>query len=43
MINVENVYDEDKFLKKEHVLNLMDWIDKQGHLPKFDGKFFIIK
>lgn len=42
IVKVEDVYNADKNLKKDHVLSLMDWIDKQGHLPKFSGKLRII-
>lgn len=39
IVDVEEVYQIEKELKKEHVLQLMEWVEKQPHLPKFSGKY----
>lgn len=41
IVDVEKVYNEEKDLKKEHVKQLMEWADKQPHLPKISGKYGI--
>lgn len=38
VVDIEDVYNEDKELKKEHVKQLMQWMKKQQHLPNFNGK-----
>lgn len=36
--NVENEYKKNKDLKKEDIIALKEWMDKQTHLPKISGK-----
>lgn len=44
IVDVEDLYSEDKELKKEHVKQLIEWNEKQAHLPKFSGKLsFLLK
>lgn len=37
--NVNDVYEEFKDAKRQDVQSLLDWIEKQPHLPKIKGNF----
>lgn len=39
LVDVESQYAKDKNLKKEDVEALLDWVNKQPHLPKINGKW----
>lgn len=37
-LDVNEIYNRDKNLKKEDVSALLEWVDLQPHLPKMTGK-----
>lgn len=41
LASVEEQYKRFKELKPEDVKCLMEWAEKQPHLPKISGKFFL--
>lgn len=40
---VDQIYSNNKEVRKEDVENLMNWIDGQPHLPKVSGKFLLYR
>lgn len=38
--DVQEIYNKNKDLKKEHVQSLKEWLIKQPHLPQFKGTCF---
>lgn len=40
--NVEQEYKKNDQLKPEDVKSLKEWIEKQPHLPKITGNYFIL-
>lgn len=40
LVNPEDEYKKNKQLKREDVKVLMEWVEKQAHLPQITGEFF---